>query len=73
MKNNFIELFDYDIDFFVDACDTVIVKKCVIKECLKRGINFISSMGTGNKLDPSKFSIKDISLLLYRYARQPPR
>ena len=59
-EDNFIELFDYDIDFFVDACDTVIVKKCVIKECLKRGINFISSMGTGNKLDPSKLEIVDI-------------
>ena len=59
-EDNFMELFDYDIDFFVDACDTVIVKKCVIKECLKRGINFISSMGTGNKLDPSKLEIVDI-------------
>lgn len=59
-EDNFIELFDYDIDFFVDACDTVIVKKCVIKECLKRGINFISSMGTGNKIDPSKLEIVDI-------------
>ena len=59
-EDNFIELFDYDIDFFVDACDTVIVKKCVIKECLKREINFISSMGTGNKLDPSKLEIVDI-------------
>ena len=59
-EDNFIELFDYDIDFFVDACDTVLVKKCVIKECLKRGINFISSMGTGNKLDPSKLEIVDI-------------
>lgn len=59
-EDNFLELFNYDIDYFVDACDTVIVKKCVIKECLKRGIPFISSMGTGNKLDPSKLEIVDI-------------
>lgn len=59
-EDNFMELFNYDIDFFVDACDTVVVKKCVIKECLKRGIPFISSMGTGNKLDPTRLDIVDI-------------
>ena len=58
--NNFKELFDNNIDYFVDACDTVLVKKLVIKECLKRNIPFISSMGTGNKLDPSKLEITDI-------------
>lgn len=59
-ENNFLELFDNNIDYFVDACDTVLVKKLVIKECLKRNIPFISSMGTGNKLDPSKLEITDI-------------
>ena len=59
-ENNFLELFDNNIDYFVDACDTVLVKKLVIKECLKRNIQFISSMGTGNKLDPSKLVITDI-------------
>ena len=59
-ENNFLELFDNNIDYFVDACDTVLVKKLVIKECLKRNIPFISSMGTGNKLDPSKLEIVDI-------------
>lgn len=58
--NNYSELFDNNIDYFVDACDTVLVKKLVIKECLKRNIPFISSMGTGNKLDPSKLVITDI-------------
>lgn len=59
-ENNINELFDYNIDFFVDACDAVPTKKAVIKECLKRKIKFISSMGTGNKLDPSKLEITDI-------------
>ena len=59
-NSNFLELFDNNIDYFVDACDTVLVKKLVIKECLKRNIPFISSMGTGNKLDPSKLVITDI-------------
>ena len=58
--DNYLELFEYNIDYFVDACDTMTVKKAVIKECIKRKINFISSMGTGNKLDPTKLSITDI-------------
>lgn len=59
-KDNLFELFNYDIDYFVDACDTMTVKKMVITECIKRKIKFISSMGTGNKLDPSKLEIVDI-------------
>lgn len=58
--DNFLDLFKYKVDYFVDACDTVTVKKLVIKECLKRNISFISCMGTGNKLDPSKLEITDI-------------
>lgn len=54
------ELFCYDIDYFVDACDTISTKKMVIKQCLSRNISFISSMGTGNHLDPSKLQITDI-------------
>ncbi len=53
-------LFDYNFDYLIDACDTVSTKKAVIKECLTRNIPFISSMGTGNKLDPSKLEIVDI-------------
>ena len=53
-------LFENTIDFFVDACDDLNVKKQVILECINRDIPFISSMGTGNKLDPSKLEIVDI-------------
>lgn len=53
-------LFNYDIDYFIDACDTMTTKKEIIKECIRRKIKFISSMGTGNKLDPSKLEIVDI-------------
>ena len=59
-SNNFLELFNDKIDFFVDACDTMTVKKMVIKTCIDKNIPFISSMGTGNKLDPSKLEITDI-------------
>lgn len=59
-KNNISKLFDMKFDFLVDACDTVSTKKEVIKLCLEKKIKFISSMGTGNKLDPSKLEITDI-------------
>lgn len=59
-ENNYKELFNEKIDFFVDACDTVKTKKCIIMECLDKKIDFISCMGTGNKLDPSKLEITDI-------------
>ena len=32
-----------------------------MKECLKRGVNIISSMGAANKTDPTRFKIDDIS------------
>lgn len=59
-SENYVLLFDYDIDYFVDACDTISTKKSVIKYCLDNDINFITSMGTGNKFDPSKLEIVDI-------------
>ena len=58
--NNLDELFKFDIDYFVDACDTVRTKKAIIDKCLARKIKFISCMGTGNKLDPTKLEIIDI-------------
>jgi tRNA A37 threonylcarbamoyladenosine dehydratase len=59
-EDNIDILFNYSIDYFIDACDTMTTKKKVIVECLKRKIPFISSMGTGNRLDPSKLEIVDI-------------
>lgn len=53
-------LFCHSIDFFVDACDTVETKKCVMKKCLELTIPFLSCMGTAKKMDPSKLEIVDI-------------
>lgn len=58
-------LFQENPDFIVDACDTIPTKKELIKECLKRNIPFISSMGTGNKLDPTKLEIIDVRKTSY--------
>ena len=47
-------------DYIVDAVDTVTAKLEIIKEAKRLGIRVISSMGTGNKLDPTRFKIADI-------------
>ena len=49
------------IDYVVDAIDTVSSKLDIIKYCYNNKISLISSMGTGNKLDASKFEITDIN------------
>ena len=59
--DNYLDLFNYDIDYFIDACDTMTTKKEIIKECIRRKIKFISSMGTGNKLNPLELKVTDIS------------
>ena len=64
-ENNILELFEEKIDYVVDACDTVMVKKLLIKICLEKNINIISCMGMGNKLDPSKIKIMDIRKTSY--------
>lgn len=58
--SNINELFKFDIDYIVDACDTVTTKILLIEQCHKRNIKLISCMGTGNKMDPSKLKIIDI-------------
>lgn len=64
-KDNIDILFKEHIDYFVDACDTLETKKEVIKECINRNIKLISSMGTGNKLDPSKLKITTLDKTEY--------
>ncbi|WP_062104590.1 tRNA threonylcarbamoyladenosine dehydratase [Bacillus niameyensis] len=52
--------FEQKPDFIVDASDTISYKILLIKECLKRNIPMISSMGAANKMDPTRLMIKDI-------------
>ncbi|MDR9853265.1 tRNA threonylcarbamoyladenosine dehydratase [Paenibacillus sp. VCA1] len=60
-EETYEELFKYDLDYVLDASDTVSYKIHLIKECLKRKIPIISSMGAANKMDPSRFQVADIS------------
>jgi len=48
-------------DYVADAIDTVTCKLAIITAAKERGIPVITCMGTGNKLDPSRFRITDIS------------
>lgn len=48
-------------DYVVDAVDTVAAKLEIIEKAKAAGVPVISSMGTGNKLDPTLFRIADIS------------
>lgn len=54
------ELLSGDYDFIVDAIDMMKSKIHLIEECYKRGLNIISSMGMGNKLDPTMIEISDL-------------
>ena len=64
-SNNIDLLFSEPIDYVVDACDTVSTKILLIKECLKRNIKVVSSMGMGKKTNLSKLKIMDIRKTSY--------
>ena len=56
------DMFDFRaFDYVVDAIDTVTSKLLLIERAKACHVPVISCMGTGNKLDPSKFEITDIS------------
>ena len=53
--------FDFSkYDYVVDAIDTVTGKLLIIENADKFKVPVISSMGTGNKLDPTRFEVTDI-------------
>lgn len=49
-----------DYDYVVDAIDMVTSKINLIEVCNKKGFKIVSSMGMGNKLDPTKIVVTDI-------------
>lgn len=53
--------FDFtQYDYVVDAVDTVSAKISLVLQAQQAGVPIISSMGAGNKLDPTRFEIADI-------------
>lgn len=61
-ENENIELFDSikNVDYIVDAIDTVSSKIRIIEFAKAHNIPVISALGTGNKLDPTKLKLADI-------------
>lgn len=55
------DFFDETIDYIIDAVDNITAKIEIIVRAKRHNIPVISCMGTGNKLDPTKFEISDIS------------
>ncbi len=54
--------FDFSMyDYIVDAIDTVSGKLAIIEKAKESGVPVISAMGAGNKIDPSRFLVADIS------------
>ena len=49
-----------EYDYIIDAVDTVTAKISIIMKANELGIPVISSMGAGNKLDPTAFMVADI-------------
>ena len=60
MPDSSKEILDESVDYIVDAVDTVTAKIELVVRANKLNIPIISSMGTGNKLDPTKFEVTDI-------------
>lgn len=64
-KDNIDLLFKEKIDYLIDCQDTIETKKLIIDHCIKKDIKFITCCGTGNKLDPSKLEIIELSKTNY--------
>lgn len=55
------DTFDFsEFDYVVDAIDTVTGKIGLVMQAQAADVSIISSMGTGNKMDPTKFQVADI-------------
>lgn len=53
--------FDFSsYDYVIDAVDTVTAKLALVEACQEANVPIISSMGAGNKLDPTAFEVADI-------------
>lgn len=50
----------YGFDYVIDAVDTVTAKLALVEVCQEAHVPIISSMGAGNKLDPTAFEVADI-------------
>lgn len=59
-KENIEDIIETNGDFYIDAIDDISGKLAIITFCNKNNLRLISSMGAGNRLDPTKVCISDI-------------
>lgn len=59
-STNSKDLFDNRVSYVIDCVDTVTAKIELVVRAKKLNVPIISCMGTGNKLDPTKFEVADI-------------
>lgn len=64
-EENKEQIFTDRIDYIADCCDSLKSKESIIREAITRNIKIISSMGAGNKLDPTKFKISKLKNTSY--------
>lgn len=56
-----IDILNKPYDYVVDAIDTLSPKVYLIYHSVQKGLNIVSSLGSGARMDPTKIQIKDIS------------
>ena len=64
-KENIKEIDFKNYDYVIDACDTLEIKKEIIRICTKQNIKFITCMGTGNKFHPELLEITTLDKTEY--------
>ena len=55
------DLVPADVDFVIDCIDSLTCKVALVATSVQRGLRVASSMGAGNKLDPTRIRVADIS------------
>ena len=60
MADSELDIITEDLSYAVDCVDTILAKIAIICKCDALNVPVISSMGTGNKLDPTMFEVADI-------------
>lgn len=64
-KDNIKEINFKEFDYVIDACDTIEIKKEIIRICTKQNIKFITCMGTGKKMHPELLEITTLDKTTY--------
>ena len=61
LPENSAWLYDWQPDYIIDAIDTVTATLDIAKQCKTRKIRLIACLGTGNRLDPERLRLGDIT------------